>query len=313
MKRCVMLGVLLLGICTMGLAWPQSSTANQSDTSLADYARKQKEQDKSSHLSPNPRVYTNEDVQPLKGDAGVKVADTPQAPKEGAPSAASHGQKYFRTAYAKILAQKELHQRQLEVLQKKLSQQNVQFYPDPNKALKEEYSRDDIKKTQADISAKQQAIQQDDQAVSDLQEQLRRDGGDPGWLREPPSKIEMLSAGAESTTEASEDTNPKDKKKTKEYWQSKFKAARDGVTKAEEVQHLLDDEIAQLKTRQAQEPDANVQAEVAQQLTSHQDELGSATSATEKAKKALADLQKEFDDSGAPADWSQTEPGPSGT
>ena len=78
---------------------------------------------------------------------------------------------------------KQLHERELAVLQQKLSQNQVQFYPDPNKSLLQEYTRSDINKLQQDIDKKKWEIAGDDKALADLEDQLRREGGEPGWLR----------------------------------------------------------------------------------------------------------------------------------
>ena len=69
------------------------------------------------------------------------------------------------------------------MLQQKLGQNQMQYYNDPNKSLLQQYSRDDINKFTADIDAKKQQVADDEKAIEDLHEQLRREGGDPGWLR----------------------------------------------------------------------------------------------------------------------------------
>jgi hypothetical protein len=69
------------------------------------------------------------------------------------------------------------------VLQQKLSQNDMQYYPDPNKALQQQYSREDIKKLTTDIDAKKDQVAGDEKAIEDLHAQLRQEGGDPGWLR----------------------------------------------------------------------------------------------------------------------------------
>jgi uncharacterized coiled-coil protein SlyX len=84
---------------------------------------------------------------------------------------------------SELRAQLDLHQRQLNVLQQKLGQSQTQFYADPNKTLQQEYSRSDITKLNQDIQKKQQEIADDQKAMDDLRDQLRREGGDPGWLR----------------------------------------------------------------------------------------------------------------------------------
>jgi len=59
----------------------------------------------------------------------------------------------------------------------------MQYYNDPSKSLMQQYSREDINKLTSDIDAKKQEIADDNKAIDDLHDQLRHDGGDPGWLR----------------------------------------------------------------------------------------------------------------------------------
>jgi uncharacterized protein with LGFP repeats len=82
-----------------------------------------------------------------------------------------------------LQAQLDLHKRQLQVLQQKESQNQMQFYPDPNKTLIQEYTRSDINKEINEIDKKKQQIADDERAIEDLRDQLRREGGEPGWLR----------------------------------------------------------------------------------------------------------------------------------
>ena len=84
----------------------------------------------------------------------------------------------------KLLQDKlDLHRRQLNVLKQKQAQDQLQYYPDPNKTLQQEYSRSDINKKLDEISKKEKQIAEDEKAIQDLRDQLRREGHPPGWLR----------------------------------------------------------------------------------------------------------------------------------
>ncbi len=108
-------------------------------------------------------------------------------------------------------------------------------------------------------------------------------------------------------TEESKKEKPEDKIKTKDYWQSKFRAQRAALAKAQEEQDLVEDELRLLQIRQARELAQDVQMEVAQKITAKTADLDAKRESTAKAQKALDDLDKEFADSGAPEDWSKTE------
>jgi hypothetical protein len=102
-----------------------------------------------------------------------------------------------------------------------------------------------------------------------------------------------------------------DKKKTQEYWQEKFKAARRKLADEESAQRLSQDELSLLQIQQARELDPDVQSQVAVKIQAKQADLAAIQARVDAAQKALEDLQKEFDASGAPAEWSQTEGKPS--
>ena len=58
------------------------------------------------------------------------------------------------------------------------------MHSDPQKALKEQNSRQDINDTTAKITAKKQELANLKQQLDDMEDDLRKSGGDPGWARE---------------------------------------------------------------------------------------------------------------------------------
>jgi len=168
-----------------GLANGQQ-TPDSGDTSLGDVARKLNAQ-KPKETKP-PKVFTNDNLTTQAGSESSvtssekKPADESSAQgKEKAEGA--HDEAYYRSQMSKLQGQLDTHKRELDVLQQKLGQNNMQYYPDPNKSLLQQYNRSDINKLTADIDAKKQQIADDEKAIEDLRDQLRRDGGDPAWLR----------------------------------------------------------------------------------------------------------------------------------
>jgi len=313
MKRLMTIGLLgafLCGISVAGVGLAQSSTTVQQPTSIADYARQLKaQQDQATQVGTKPvKVYTNDDLPAARAEGGVTVTPDTSSSSEGSTAGTSstggHGAKYYQKAYAKLLARKEMDQRELDVLQKHQAQSNIQYYNDPNKALQQDYSRSDIADVEKKVNAKKLAIEQDDQAISDLQDQLRRDGGEPSWLQTGPTSIEP---DIPKEIPPAKNAEGKKDKKSKEYWQAKFRAARANLAQAEEAQKLVQDEIDLLKMRQVQEPSAEAQTEINGKLAARQTEMETAAATTDKAKRALDDLKKEFDESGAPPEWSETE------
>jgi len=301
--------VLLMAACATPAALAQSAAQPPNNPqTIADYAKKlQQEKQKSNQAATTPaKVYTNDDIEQLKGASGVTVASAPLASTETPAGAEEHGAKYFGKEYGRLMAQKQLHERELEVLNEKLAQANIQWYPNPNKQLEQESTpkaRSDINQLQADVDAKKLEIEKDDQALSDLHDQLRRAGGDESWLRAPVPGLEALSA----ETVPKPEKNAKDKKQTKEYWQARFRPARENLKKAAEVHKLVQDEVNLLEKRQLMEQSADAQQEIGEKLAARKADLAAANGELDKAQKALDELQKEFDESGAPQDWSATD------
>lgn len=189
----------------------QSNNSQQTGDSLADAARKAREQQKT---QPKPKkVFTDDDVKPAtradeqaatqasqptdqnqsgsgeQTQAGASDqnqsagGDKAQSGQAGAQKEdpASAWKRKFAEQRAKIAtAEKEL-----DVLQREEQKAEVQYYPDPQKALQEQYTRQDINDKLAKIDAKKKEIADLKQQLDDLEDQLRKSGGDPGWAREP--------------------------------------------------------------------------------------------------------------------------------
>jgi hypothetical protein len=162
--------------------------------SVADAARKARAQKKGS-VKP-AKVFTDDNVGDIKGQISVvgaepspQAADNPGAKKEDAKTAsASDGKKdeaYWKGKFAaarKVLADDT---REVDILQREFNLKQEQFYQDPTAAMKQQYSREDLEKTQSQIDAKKQDVEKDKQALSDLEDDLRRSEGEPGWANEP--------------------------------------------------------------------------------------------------------------------------------
>ncbi len=118
-------------------------------------------------------------------------------------------------------------------------------------------------------------------------------------------------AAASSETSGPEKTPAKspeeEKKQTKDYWQARFKAARAELADAKERQRLAEDELSLLQTQEVRELDPAAKNDLGAKITAKSAEVDQARSVTGRVEKALDDLQKEFDASGAPAEWSKAD------
>lgn len=139
---------------------------------------------------PKPVVVITNDNIPSDKNAGSEVTPAPKeksstdsTPEASGEPAQAHDEKYYRSRLSKLQDQLDIHKRELDVLQQKLGQNQVQYYPNPQDSLMQQYTRGDIDKLTADIDAKKQQVADDQKAIDDLHDQLRNEGGDPGWLR----------------------------------------------------------------------------------------------------------------------------------
>jgi hypothetical protein len=180
-------------------------TSSPSD-SVADAARKARAQKKDS-VKP-AKVFTDDNVGDIKGQISIvgsqpaSSADSAGDKKDDAKAGAADGKKdeaYWQAKFAaarKVLADDT---REVDILQREFNLKQEQFYQDPTAALKQQYSREDLDKTQSQIDAKKQAVEKDKEAISDLEDELRRSGGEPGWANEPsgagPSESNTSESG----------------------------------------------------------------------------------------------------------------------
>lgn len=176
-------------------ARPQQKQASSKE-SVADAARRAREEKKS--VPKASRVFDNDSLPPAggginivgnenpQGEADKNVANPADAKKAAtsekpAAKADENSEKAWRAQFAKAHERLRRDQSDLEVMQREVNQLQTQYYSDPQKAMQQQYSRGDIAAKQAKIAAKQKEVEADRQALNDLQDALRKAGGDPGW------------------------------------------------------------------------------------------------------------------------------------
>ena len=92
-------------------------------------------------------------------------------------------EKAWRAVFARLRHKLEQDKAELEIMQRELGVLDVQNYSDPVKAMQQGYPRSDINDKTDRIEEKKKAIEADQQALADAEDELRRAGGDPGWAR----------------------------------------------------------------------------------------------------------------------------------
>src|SRR5882724_5330882 len=189
--------VMVAALCLVGLsaaARQQDSSQQQTGDPVADAARKARESKKD---APKPKkVYTDDDLKrstvepaaastsaPVSGSgAATKAGEstkTGDAAKDEDPNSEKAWRKRFQVQHDKI----SKAERELDVLTRELEKAQIEYYPDPQKAMTQQNSRADINEKQAKIDAKKKELEQLKQGLGDMEDQLRKSGGDPGWAR----------------------------------------------------------------------------------------------------------------------------------
>jgi hypothetical protein len=196
--------VIAPALCLAGLsaaAQQQGSSQQQTSDPVADAARKAREMKKD---APKPKkVYTDDDVKrsapapeaapapaSAAGDANGAAAATRVKPagesdkagdatKTEDPNSETAWRKRFQAQHEKIAKV----EKELDILGRELEKAQLEYYPDPQKALREQFDRADINTKTAKIETKRKELEQLRQGLDDLEDQLRKSGGDPGWAR----------------------------------------------------------------------------------------------------------------------------------
>lgn len=215
-SRKLLIPLAVLVLCTaVYLPAGRSQDSQSSQPSVAEAARKAKAQQKNEPKG--GRVFTDDDVANLKGQISVVGSEpTPPAattttgataPATG-KSAPVKDEAYWQKRFADARRKLADDSKELDVLQREFNLKQTQFYTNPNVALREQYSRKDLDDTQAEINAKKQDVDKDNQAISDLQEELRTSGGEPGWANENPQPASQTESDSSQSSRPDQQASP---------------------------------------------------------------------------------------------------------
>jgi predicted RNase H-like nuclease (RuvC/YqgF family) len=176
------------------IAHQQQDTSQQpSGDPVADAARKAREQKKE---APKPKkVYTNEDLggasaapaatpPAANADADAKEKPEGQANTDATAAPNKNNEAAWRKRFQEAREKLADAEKELDILQREQQKAQVQYYPDPQKAMSEQLTRKDITDYDTKIAAKKQEIDQLKQKLSDMEDDLRKSGGEMGWARE---------------------------------------------------------------------------------------------------------------------------------
>lgn len=196
LKVLVAVPALCLGALPL-LGQQQDASQQQSGDPVADAARKAREE-KKAEAKPK-KVYTDDDVvhshpdtanqPPPSGEQATPNTEAAKAGPAGAPGDEKKDEKKddeaaWRKRFKDLHARISDAEKELDILQREGVKSQLQYYPDPQKALSEQNSRKEINDTYAKIQAKKDEIANLTKSLSDMEDELRKAGGDPGWANE---------------------------------------------------------------------------------------------------------------------------------
>jgi hypothetical protein len=178
----------------------------QAQESVADAARKAQAEKKPS--AKPATVFTNDNIDTIKGTINVvgeapappesdkdkaEAADKSKTPATGDKAAApgdkksaAKGEEDWRKDFTDARKKLADDSHELDVLQRDYNLKQQQYYSDPNVAMRQQFSRQDLTDTKTQIDEKTAAVAADKQAISDLEDRLRQAGGEPGWANPAP-------------------------------------------------------------------------------------------------------------------------------
>jgi glucose/arabinose dehydrogenase len=177
---------------------PVLAQGQQSQESVAEAARKARAK-KQTPTKP-AKVITDDELQrkaqpspPAAAVASVEQKEGQTAEKapgqagestdKAATKAPVQGEAYWRRKFREAHENLARAEKELDILQREAQKVGVQYYSDPTKAMREQYDRKDINEKNEKIEAKKKDIEGLKRSIDDLESDLRRAGGDPGWAR----------------------------------------------------------------------------------------------------------------------------------
>jgi hypothetical protein len=190
---------ITLALGCMMFAAPAHLAAQQDQESVADAARRAQAEKRT---APKAKLtIDNDNLGTLTGAINVvgeepappedqtkKSAAAEKTPKTAAPAeqVPVKDEAYWRDKFAAVNKKFADDQHELDIMQREYNLKQQQFYNgDPMAALKQDYSRQDLNDSKAKIDEKTALVAQDKADISNLEDELRQAGGEPGWATPP--------------------------------------------------------------------------------------------------------------------------------
>jgi hypothetical protein len=196
---------MTLALASVALACPVFLTAQQDQQeSVADAARKAQAARKAA--PPAKMVIDDDSLSTLKGTVnvvgGTPSSDQTKAADNAKTSGPAKDEGYWRGKFASAYRKLADDSKELDITQRERNLNQQQYYTDPNAALKQEYSRKDLNDAKTKIDELTAKVAQDKTDISNLEDELRQAGGEPGWAT-APSQSSTSESGSGSSQPSS--------------------------------------------------------------------------------------------------------------
>jgi len=198
--------LVIAGLCLAALgSYALDQSSQQTGDPVADAARKAREEKEKKNAQKAKKVYTDDDIKPPSPDKpavqNATAAGATSGTEGAAPSAAGtnatgatgaqkgeekedpNGEKAWRRRFAEQHRKIADMEKEIDILQRELQKSSVAYYADPTKAMNEQNNRGEINDKNAKIDAKKKELAALRQQLDDMEADLRKSGGDPGWAR----------------------------------------------------------------------------------------------------------------------------------
>jgi hypothetical protein len=117
-------------------------------------------------------------------DLRLRSANTIDAAETPVIKIEEKGEAYWRKQFANLHYKIRMAQSELDILQRELNEALLIYDPNPQKAMRENVTRKNINAHRQALEDKKKEIAGLRLQLSDLEDELRHAGGDPGWSRE---------------------------------------------------------------------------------------------------------------------------------
>ena len=118
------------------------------------------------------------------GEDTIDQDESGSAPKATVEEQIKKDKPYWRKRFADAHYLVHMAEKELDALQREVNVNSMQYYADPNKALREQYSRREINAQRQKIGEKKLQIKKLREALSEVGDELRHAGG--AAPNEPP-------------------------------------------------------------------------------------------------------------------------------